>query len=219
MVIDYDLLAKMAKDYKYEYEVEDLYGKMIANKLDQEFDIYIGYRDKYFISDAIDLKVYFRDIKDYNELYNLIKAKIGEDDTDAKLKSKFHYLFNEVGIESKVGEMKDYSRSSFDSMGFFDLLWYLKTGELERDGRIGHKLMDVAQDYADKYIDDTSTYFYPRNYLQYQIRKGEWIDLTTVDPKFSGWQVKFFQNKKIQIKGMSDEYWDKIVHLDEICSK
>ena len=104
-------------------------------------------------------------------------------------------------------------------MMFFDLLWYLKTDEFIRDGSIGHKLMDVAQSYADKYTDDTATYFYPRSELQYQVRYGEWIDMTTVDPKFSGWQIKFFQNGKVQMKGLSTEDWDKIIHLDEICSR
>ena len=43
--------------------------------------------------------------------------------------------------------------------------------------------------------------------------------MTTVDPKFSGLQIKFFQNGKVQMKGLSAEDWDKIVHLDEICSR
>ena len=135
------------------------------------------------------------------------------------MKDKFHYLFSELSVESKIGEFHDYSRGSFDSMQFFDLLWYLKTDEFVRGGSIGHKLMDVAQEYADKYTDDTATYFYPRSVLQYQIRYGSWIDLTTVDPKFSGLQIKFFQNGKVQMKGLSTEDWDKIVHLDEICSR
>ena len=37
------------------------------------------------------------------------------------------------------------------------------------------------------------------------IRDGSWIDLTTVDPKFSGLQIKFFQNGKVQMKGLSSE--------------
>ena len=57
-----------------------------------------------------------------------------------------------------------------------------------------------------------------KNY-KYQVRYGEWIDMTTVDPKFSGWQIKFFQNGKVQMKGLSAEDWDKIIHLDEICSR
>ena len=73
--------------------------------------------------------------------------------------------------------------------------------------------------FADKYSDDNATYFYPRSGLQYQVRYGSWIDLTTVDPKFSGLQIKFFQNGKVQMKGLSSEDWDKIVHLDEICSR
>ena len=102
---------------------------------------------------------------------------------------------------------------------FFDLLWYLKTNEFIRYSSIGNNLMNIAQEYADKYTDDTATYFYPRAYLQYQIRYGTWIDLATVDPKFSGWQIKFFQNGKVPMKGLSVEDWDKIVHLDEICSR
>ena len=43
--------------------------------------------------------------------------------------------------------------------------------------------------------------------------------MTTVDPKFRGWQIKFFQNGKVQMKGLSVEDWDKIIHLDEICSR
>jgi hypothetical protein len=219
MVVDYDLLAELAKEYEYQYDVEDLYGKMIASKLSEEFGIYVGFRDKYFICDSVGFKVYFRDVKDYKQLYSMIKDKIGDGADDAKLKDKFHYLFGELSVESKIGEFHDYSRGSFDSMQFFDLLWYLKTDEFIRDGSIGYKLMDVAQAYADKYKDDTATYFYPRTYLQYQIRYGSWIDLSTVDDKFSGWQIKFFQNGKVQMKGLSTEDWDKIVYLDNICSK
>ena len=219
MVVDYNLLAELAKEYEYQYDVEDLYGKMIANKLSEEFGIYVGFRDRYFICDSVGFKVYFRDIKDYKQLYTMIKDKIGDGADDAKLKDKFHYLFGELSVESKIGEFHDYSRGSFDSMQFFDLLWYLKTDEFIRDGSIGHKLMDVAQAYADKYKDDTATYFYPRTYLQYQIRYGSWIDLSTVDDKFSGWQIKFFQNGKIQMKGLSAEDWGKIIHVDEICSR
>ena len=219
MVVDYDLLAELAKEYEYQYDVEDLYGEMIASKLSKEFGIYVGFRDRYFICDSVGFKVYFRDVKDYKQLYSMIKDKIGDGADDAKLKDKFHYLFSELSVESKIGEFHDYSRGSFDSMQFFDLLWYLKTDEFIRDGSIGHKLMDVAQAYADKYKDDTATYFYPRTYLQYQIRYGSWIDLSTVDDKFSGWQIKFFQNGKVQMKGLSVEDWDKIVHLDEICSR
>ena len=219
MVVDYDLLAELAKEYEYQYDVEDLYGKMIASKLSEEFGIYVGFRDRYFICDSVGFKVYFRDVKDYKQLYSMIKDEIGDGADDAKLKDKFHYLFGELSVESKIGEFHDYSRGSFDSMQFFDLLWYLKTDEFIRDGSIGHKLMDVAQTYADKYKDDTATYFYPRTYLQYQIRYGSWIDLSTVDDKFSGWQIKFFQNGKVQMKGLSAEDWDKIVHIDEICSR
>ena len=219
MVVDYDLLAELAKEYEYQYDVEDLYGKMIASKLSEEFGIYVGFRDRYFICDSVGFKVYFRDVKDYKQLYSMIKDKIGDCADDAKLKDKFHYLFGELSVESKIGEFHDYSRGSFDSMQFFDLLWYLKTDEFIRDGSIGHKLMDVAQAYADEYKDDTATYFYPRTYLQYQIRYGSWIDLSTVDDKFSGWQIKFFQNGKVQMKGLSTEDWDKIVHIDEICSR
>ena len=219
MVVDYDLLAELAKEYEYQYDVEDLYGEMIASKLSEEFGIYVGFRDRYFICDSVGFKVYFRDVKDYKQLYSMIKDKIGDDADDAKLKDKFHYLFGELSVESKIGEFHDYSRGSFDSMQFFDLLWYLKTDEFIRDGSIGHKLMDVAQAYADKYKDDTATYFYPRTYLQYQIRYGSWIDLSTVDDKFSGWQIKFFQNGKVQMKGLSVEDWDKIVYIDKICSR
>ena len=219
MIVDYNLLVELAKEYEYQYDVEDLYGKMIASKLSEEFGIYVGFRDRYFICDSVGFKVYFRDVKDYKQLYSMIKDKIGDGADDAKLKDKFHYLFSELSVESKIGEFHDYSRGSFDSMQFFDLLWYLKTDEFIRDSSIGHKLMDVAQNYADKYPTDNATYFYPRSGLQYQVRYGEWIDMTTVDPKFSGWQIKFFQNGKVQMKGLSVEDWDKIVHLDEICSR
>ena len=130
MVVDYDLLAELAKEYEYQYDVEDLYGKMIASKLSEEFGIYVGFRDRYFICDSVGFKVYFRDVKDYKQLYSMIKDKIGDGADDAKLKDKFHYLFGELSVESKIGEFHDYSRGSFDSMQFFDLLWYLKDHNL-----------------------------------------------------------------------------------------
>ena len=82
---------------------------MIANKLSEEFGIYVGFRDRYFICDSVGFKVYFRDVKDYKQLYSMIKDKIGDGVDDAKLKDKFHYLFSELSVESKIGEFHDYS--------------------------------------------------------------------------------------------------------------
>ena len=221
MEINYEFMADLASEFKYQWMVEKLYGKLVADKLDQEFDVYVGYDESngYFSCDAIGLKIAMRDVKDYDDLFDMIKSKLEGGESDAKLKNKFEWLFKELGVESKVGEFHDYSRSSFNTMGFFDLLWYLKTDEFIRDGSIGHDLMDTAQAYADKYPNDEATYFYPQDFLRYQIRQGEWIDMGTVDTKFSGWQIKFFKNGKIQMKGLSDKDWDKIVHIDEIVSR
>ena len=218
MEINYDFMADLARDYKWEYQVADFYGKLVANKLDQEFDVYVGYDNGYFRCDAIGLKVSIHDVKDYNDLFDMIKAKLEGGESDAKLKNKFHYLFDNLSVESKVGEFHNYSRGSFDTQQFFDLLWYLKTDEFRRDGSKGSELMNQAQNYADKYPNDNATFFYPRDYLQYQIRYGSWIDMTTVDSKFSGWEIKFFQNNKVQMKGLSDNDWETIIHIDEICN-
>lgn len=221
MEINYDFMADLAKDYRYQWKIEELYGTLIANHLDQEFDIHVGFDEssKYFKCDAIGLVIAMRDLKDYNQLYDMIKKGLSEGEDDAKLKNKFDYLFKELHVESKVGVFQDWSRSSFNSMGFFDMLWWVKTDEFIRDGSIGHKLMDVAQAYADKYKDENDTYFYPKDFLQYQIRMGEWIDMGTIDSKFADWQIKFFLNGKIQMKGISNEDWDKIVYLADICSR
>lgn len=218
MEINYDFMADLARDYEYQYQVEELYGTLIANKLDKEFGVSVRFdeRSKYFTCNALGINVSMHQLKDYNDLFDMIQAKLDEGENDAKLKDKFKWLFNDLSVESKVGEFHNYSRTSFNTMGFFDLLWYLKTDEFVRDGSIGHKLMDVAQAYADKYPNDNATYFYPKDYLQYQIRYGSWIDMTTVDPKFSGWQIKFFQNGKVQMKGMKDSDWDKINYIYQI---
>ena len=34
MVVDYDFMAELARDYEYQYQVEELYGKLIAKYLD-----------------------------------------------------------------------------------------------------------------------------------------------------------------------------------------
>lgn len=219
MEINYDFMADLARDYEYQYQVRDFFGKLVANKLDKEFDVYVGYNESngYFTCNSIGFKVRFDEVKTYNDLFDMIQAKLNEGESDAKLKDKFHYLFDDLSVESKVGEFHNYARVSFDTQQFFDLLWYLKTDELRRDGSKGSELMNQAQAYADKYPNDNSTFFYPRDYLQYQIRYGSWIDMTTVDPKFSGWEIKFFQNNKVQMKGMKDSDWNKIIHIDEVC--
>lgn len=219
MVIDYDLLAKLAKEYDYEYQVEDFYGKLIAQKLDKEFNVYVEFNESYneFRCDAIGLKIRMNDVKSYEDLREIFKNKFETNSDDAFLKNKFKYFMSDIEVESKIGELKDYSSYSFDTMGFFDLLWYVKTDEFRRDGTKGSELMKIAQEYADKYPNDNATFFYPRSGLQYQIRFGEWIDMTTVDAKFSGWMIKFFRNGKIQIKGINDKDWNKIVHVKEVC--
>ena len=225
MEIDYDFMAELAKNYKYQTYIEELYGKLIANKLSQEFDIHVAYdeRNKYFICESIGFNVHFYDVKDFKQLRDMIEEQIGDGVEDAKLYELFNYFFDQVSVESKVGEFRDYGRtrmtSPFSSNAFFTLLWYIKTNKIMNDYSIGSDLMNVAQNYADKYPTDNATYFYPRSGLQYQVRYGEWIDMTTVDPKFTGWQIKFFQNGKVQMKGLSTEDWDKIIHLDEICSR
>lgn len=47
MIIDYDLMAKLAKDYDYQYQIEELYGNLIANRLDKDFDIYVSFNESY----------------------------------------------------------------------------------------------------------------------------------------------------------------------------
>ena len=37
MKIDYDFMAELAREYDYQYQVEELYGKMIAKQLDKDF--------------------------------------------------------------------------------------------------------------------------------------------------------------------------------------
>lgn len=225
MEINYDFMADLARDYEYQYQVEELYGNLVANKLSQEFDIHVAFdeRSKYFICDSIGFKIRFYDVKDFKQLHDMIEEQIGDNVEDAKLYELFNYFFDQVSVESKVGEFRDYGRTSisspFSSNTFFTLLWYIKTDKMMNNYSIGSDLMNVAQNYADKYPNDNATYFYPRSGLQYQVRYGEWIDMTTVDPKFSGWQIKFFQNGKVQMKGISDKDWDKIIHLDEICSR
>ena len=221
MNIDFDLFTKLAKDYDREWKIRDLYNSMIADSLDTEFDVGVTYYEnsQEFVCDAVNFRINQRNVKDYDELHDMIKAKLSENVDSAKLKNKFHYFFTETGVESKVGEFHDYSRVSFDSQQFFDLLWYLKTDELRRDGSKGSELMNQAQAYADKYPNDSATYFLPKDFLQYQIRYGSWIDLTTVDSKFSGLQIKFFQNRKVQMKGLSNEDWDKIVAIDKIVNE
>ena len=221
MEINYDFMADLARDYEYQYQVEELYGKLIAHKLYKDFGVYVSFdeRSKYFRCDSIGLNVSMNKLKDYNDLFDMIQEKLSDGVEDAKLYDLFKYFFDNVSVESKVGEFHNYSRGSFPSNVFLTLLWYIKTDDVMKDYSIGSKLMDIAQDYADKYPNDSATFFYPRTYLQYQVRYGEWIDLTTVDPKFSGWQIKFFQNGKVQMKGLSNDNWDKIIHLDEICSR
>ena len=139
MTINYDLLAELAKNYEYQTYVEELYGRLIANKLSQEFDIHVYFdeRSKYFISDSIGFKVRFYDVKDFKQLHDMIEEQIGDGAEDAKLYELFNYFFDQVSVESKVGEFRDYGRtriaSPFSSNTFFTLLWYIKTDKMMND--------------------------------------------------------------------------------------
>lgn len=59
MVIDYDLMAKLAKEYDYQYQIEEIYGNLIANRLDKDFDIYVAFNESYkeFTCEALGLKI------------------------------------------------------------------------------------------------------------------------------------------------------------------
>ena len=105
MNIDYKLMAELAEQYEYEYQVIDLYGKLIANKLDKEFGIFVGFDESSdcFNIDALGKKIYFRDVKDYDSL----KKIHSQFDDDAKAERlynsnnllnsrKMNYLFNKI---------------------------------------------------------------------------------------------------------------------------
>ena len=78
MEIDYDLFAELAKNYKYQTYIEELYGKLIANKLSQEFDFHVVYdeRNEYFICESIGFNVHFYDVKDFKQLRDMIEEQI-----------------------------------------------------------------------------------------------------------------------------------------------
>lgn len=218
MQIDYDILDKLARESNSLQLIQDLYGNFIAHKLDKDFDIFVSYneRNRSFECDTLGLKVNMKDIDSYEELYELFQSKVSSASDDAYLKTKFSTLFqNDIALGSKVGEFKIWN--SYFKMGFLDMLWWVRTDEYIRDGSIGHGLMDKAQDYADAHPEDTDTFFYPRSGLQYQLRYGEWIDMATVDSEFSGWTIKFFQNGKAQMKGLSKDEWALIENLSIIC--
>ena len=73
MEINYDFMAELARDYEYQYQVEELYGKLIAKYLDKQFDIYVSFdeRSKYFRCDAIGLNVSMNKLNDYDELFDI----------------------------------------------------------------------------------------------------------------------------------------------------
>lgn len=218
MKIDYNNLDKLAKEFKQESQIEDVYYSLIANKLDKDFNVYTAYRENTgnFECDTLGLKINAKNIDSYEDLYKLFQSKVSSASDDAYLRTKFSTLFqNDIALGSKAGEFKIWN--SYFKMGFLDMLWWVKTDEYIRDGSIGHGLMDKAQDYADAHPEDTDTFFYPRSGLQYQLRYGEWIDMATVDSEFSGWTIKFFQNGKAQMKGLSKDEWALIENLNIIC--
>ena len=114
MVIDYDLMARLAKEYDYEYQVEDFYGKLIAQKLDKDFDVYVNFNESYneFTCDALGLKISMRDIKDYESLHKIFEEKLSENADDIHLKNKFKSLMDDFRLGDKVGELYDSSRYS-----------------------------------------------------------------------------------------------------------
>ena len=114
MTVDYDFLADLARDYEYQYLVEELYGKLVANKLSQEFDIYIAFdeRNKYFICDSIGFKIRFYDVKDFRQLHDIIEEQIGDGVEDAKAdldtnSVKVEYDPDKVTDADLVGAVKE----------------------------------------------------------------------------------------------------------------
>ena len=220
MKIDFNLMGKLASEYDYQYLVEEFYGNIIANKLDKKFGIYVGFEHNTFKIDSLDLNIPFREVESYEALEKMIADKMGGNETDTKLKNKFQYFISDFRLTEKPNEIKKKScyHDFFNTMGFFDLIWWVKKNEFIRNGTIGHQMMDNAQNYADSNENDSTTYFHPiGNCLRYQIRHCEWINLETVDSAFEGWQMKFLKNGKIQFKGISKEDWDKILYIFKIC--
>lgn len=222
VTIDWRLFEKMYNNETYPYDVDKCYCQMLANKVSEDTGVAIranGSTDYYIYSDT-KKRISCREITSYEDLVNWVESQIGgaEGKDKSYLKNYFSYFFSNVYLKDKVGEMVDYGYSFPQSI--FSVLIYATTGDVNSLKNLKeYDFMDKAQKISDEHRDDNvPTLFYPTSGLRYQRIYGEWIDLGfAVDKVFDGLKVKFFQNKKIQIKGLTNEEWENIKKIESYC--
>lgn len=187
----------------YSFDIEEVYGKMLARQLGDDIKCYCTFSSHNGIQiDAIQKNVPIQMFKeDYSKILSYAKKLFGskKEVEEAQIKSKWDFLSsyvymkrNEKGKFLHFKDVSPYFRYSHENI--FHLISYAKNGE------------------------KSNITFYPKKDSNYHISSGcVWysifMDFQKHDIKEYGVTMKFFQNGKILLEGLSNKEWNKIEYL------
>jgi len=219
MKVDLNHLVNLIKEYDENfYYTENLYAKLIAKELSKKFGIHFSVDNSSIQCDSLGFDESLHKFNTYESLERTIKDLLGNDYTDVQLKGRYDYSMsnfyfdkNKIGRFSYRGVPLDIS---YSIASLFDILLYGLTGEATKNLAEANELEKKAK----KNDDDNALFF--RTRYSTALNYGTWVDLgKAVDKFFDGISLKIFQNQNGLIKGLTDEEWQRILYLQDICSK
>lgn len=214
MKINYKLMSELASKYRSQYEVEDFYGKLLADQLSRDTDMYWTY-EKYgqFRNSAMKLV-----IEDNSGDYDVLLSKI-EDALNSSGGKDNAMFTNHVAIyaddwydENPEKHIFKYSNRLGDVSiyGLCEIFKFAVTKDYPTNIAFGNECEKKAKEYFKKIG-------YTSGWGGGIIPHGVEFDLgfATEEPMFDGLLVKFFKNGKVQFKPKKSIHLDMLVTLEK----
>lgn len=218
MQVNYEELVDLiSKDNSQEYKIVEVYQSLLCRKVSKETGVWVISDRGDFTIESTNERLSSNNVTGYSDLLTWVESKVGGDKDSIKIKDYFSYRISELALSGKPNQLKTWG-TTYDSQLPY-LIFFGVSGDIDLTKKFNVNSEEL-QKYANDNPGDETTYFYPTsNYMRFQIRYGQWIDLSQIDRIFKGITLKLYANGRIDIKGLSTKEWENIEKVFEICKK
>lgn len=192
-----DEFVKFSHEFDTVFSGSRIVNDLIAHSIWKDTGFYFDV--SYNKLQSRDLKGVVFDVNDYSsysELLNAVESKINSDDNgvDNKLVKEFADIISCLYIKDKSIHTWTDRGLKWYTADFIELMYYAKTGKYHDDD-------SYRKDLYDKYFKDIS------NSLV-SMADAKWIAVPELYMAF-----RFYQNGRIDVKGLVDKDWERLYNL------